>query len=117
MRKDLFEYNDNATVCEGFIASDGSAGKKPCVLIAHQWAGIGVAEFTWLALPIPLWRQQQHFRSTSAQLGDDVTVTRQGVRPARPLVIDELDDHQICLGIEDALETGFFVPGVTPVER
>ena len=39
MQKGTFEYKDGATVCEGFVATDGKPGRKPCVLIAHQWAG------------------------------------------------------------------------------
>lgn len=40
MQKSTFEYKDGATVCEGYVATDGAAGRKPCVLIAHQWAGL-----------------------------------------------------------------------------
>ncbi len=36
----MFEYKDGATVCEGYVASDGASGRKPCVLIAHAWAGL-----------------------------------------------------------------------------
>lgn len=39
MRGETFDYKDGATVCEGHVAGAG-AGKKPCVLIAHQWAGL-----------------------------------------------------------------------------
>jgi dienelactone hydrolase len=39
MHKGSHEYNDGATVCEGHIAHEAGA-KRPCVLIAHQWAGI-----------------------------------------------------------------------------
>lgn len=40
MKKESFEYKDGATTCEGYVAHDG-AGKKPCVLVSHAWAGIG----------------------------------------------------------------------------
>ena len=40
MHKGTFEYTDGATICEGYVASDGKPGRKPCVLIAHQWAGL-----------------------------------------------------------------------------
>ena len=40
MQTGTFEYKDGATTCEGFVASDGKPGRKPCVLIAHQWAGL-----------------------------------------------------------------------------
>jgi dienelactone hydrolase len=39
MRGETFEYKDGATVCEGYVAGAGGT-KKPCVLIAHQWAGM-----------------------------------------------------------------------------
>src|SRR5205809_6958565 len=40
MRKEPIEYKDGTQVCEGYVAFDPAAGKRPCVLIAHQWAGI-----------------------------------------------------------------------------
>ncbi len=40
MQKGTFDYKDGATVCEGFVATDGKPGRKPCVLIVHQWAGL-----------------------------------------------------------------------------
>jgi dienelactone hydrolase len=40
MRTESFEYKDGQQDCEGQIVFDPSAGKRPCVLIAHQWAGI-----------------------------------------------------------------------------
>ena len=40
MQKGTFDYKDGATVCEGYVATDGTPGRKPCVLIAHQWAGV-----------------------------------------------------------------------------
>ena len=40
MHKGTFEYKDGTTTCEGYVASDGKPGRKPCVLIAHQWAGL-----------------------------------------------------------------------------
>lgn len=39
MRGETFDYKDGATTCEGYVAGAGGA-KKPCVLIAHQWAGV-----------------------------------------------------------------------------
>lgn len=39
MRGEAFEYEDGSTVCEGYVAGAG-LGKRPCVLIAHQWAGM-----------------------------------------------------------------------------
>jgi dienelactone hydrolase len=44
MQAGTVEYKDGATVCEGFVASNGKPGRKPCVLIAHQWAGLGDQE-------------------------------------------------------------------------
>lgn len=38
MRNETYDYKDGTTVCEGYMAFDPGA-KKPCVLIAHQWAG------------------------------------------------------------------------------
>ncbi len=43
MNGTTFEYKDGSTVCEGYIAGAGGA-KKPCVLIAHQWAGLSYHE-------------------------------------------------------------------------
>lgn len=40
MQKGTFDYKDGATVCEGYVATDGKPGRKPCVLIVHQWAGL-----------------------------------------------------------------------------
>ena len=40
MQKGTFDYKDGSTVCEGYVATDGAAGRKPCVLVAHQWAGL-----------------------------------------------------------------------------
>jgi dienelactone hydrolase len=40
MSGQVFEYKDDTTVCEGHAATPSGAGKKPCVLIAHQWAGM-----------------------------------------------------------------------------
>jgi len=40
MSGQVFEYKDDTTVCEGYAVTPPGAGKKPCVLIAHQWAGI-----------------------------------------------------------------------------
>jgi len=39
MRGESFHYDDGSIACEGYVAAAG-ATKKPCVLIAHQWAGI-----------------------------------------------------------------------------
>lgn len=39
MRGETFEYKDGSVVCEGYVAGAGG-DKKPCVLIAHQWAGM-----------------------------------------------------------------------------
>lgn len=40
MHSELFDYADGDTVCEGFVAFDNAkTGKRPCVLVAHQWAG------------------------------------------------------------------------------
>lgn len=39
MRKENHEYKDGAVVCEGYTAFEPGA-KRPCVLVAHQWAGI-----------------------------------------------------------------------------
>jgi dienelactone hydrolase len=38
MRGETFHYEDGSVACEGYVATAG--GKRPCVLIAHQWAGV-----------------------------------------------------------------------------
>jgi dienelactone hydrolase len=39
--QDSFDYMDGETACEGFIAWDErKSGPRPCVLVAHQWAGL-----------------------------------------------------------------------------
>ncbi|MDZ4868396.1 MAG: dienelactone hydrolase family protein [Alphaproteobacteria bacterium] len=38
MRGETFHYEDGSVACEGYVAA--VAGKRPCVLIAHQWAGV-----------------------------------------------------------------------------
>jgi dienelactone hydrolase len=35
-----YEYQDDGVTCEGFVAVPSGGGKRPCVLIAHQWAGL-----------------------------------------------------------------------------
>ena len=39
MHGESLEYRDGTTVCEGYVARAASAGKQPCVLIAHDWSG------------------------------------------------------------------------------
>lgn len=39
METRFVEYHDGDTLCEGYLAHDGSGGKKPAVLIAHAWGG------------------------------------------------------------------------------
>jgi dienelactone hydrolase len=39
MSGESYDYKDGSTICEGFVAGN-AGGKKPCVLIAHQWAGM-----------------------------------------------------------------------------
>jgi dienelactone hydrolase len=34
-------YHEGKTVLEGFMAYDDSKGKRPCVLIVHDWDGLG----------------------------------------------------------------------------
>ncbi|WP_437725894.1 dienelactone hydrolase family protein [Sorangium sp. So ce861] len=38
------EYTEGETVCEAYVAHDASsAAKRPCVLLAHAWAGLNEA--------------------------------------------------------------------------
>ena len=39
-----FDYDDNGTTLKGFVAYEKSAGKRPCVLVAHAWGGRGEFE-------------------------------------------------------------------------
>ena len=39
MQKELIEYRDANTALEAFVVHDGSAVKKPAVLVSHAWAG------------------------------------------------------------------------------
>lgn len=39
METRYIEYHDGDTLLEGYLAHDGSAGRKPAVLIAHAWGG------------------------------------------------------------------------------
>ncbi len=39
MTETLQDYRDGDTVCEAFVATADGGGKRPCVLVAHQWAG------------------------------------------------------------------------------
>jgi dienelactone hydrolase len=39
-----FEYPDSDTICEGYVARPAGGGTAPCVLVAHQWAGLSEAE-------------------------------------------------------------------------
>jgi dienelactone hydrolase len=44
MTGESFEYRDGDTVCEGYVARPADGGPAPCVLVAHQWAGLSEAE-------------------------------------------------------------------------
>ncbi|MEI6085385.1 MAG: dienelactone hydrolase family protein [Verrucomicrobiota bacterium] len=37
----LIEYKQGDTTCEGYLAGDTAAGKRPAVLIVHDWMGLG----------------------------------------------------------------------------
>jgi len=37
----LIEYKQGDTTCEGYLAGDTTAGKRPAVLIVHDWMGLG----------------------------------------------------------------------------
>jgi len=39
METTTVEYHDGDTLLEGYLAHDGSSGKKPAVLVAHAWGG------------------------------------------------------------------------------
>lgn len=40
-----FEYHDGSTTCEGYLAiPEGASEPRPCVLVAHQWAGLSEHE-------------------------------------------------------------------------
>jgi len=34
------DYRNGAQTCEGYVALPAGTGRHPCILIAHQWAGI-----------------------------------------------------------------------------
>ncbi|MFC3712343.1 dienelactone hydrolase family protein [Sphingoaurantiacus capsulatus] len=38
------DYRDGDTVCEAYVSHDGKGGKRPAVLVAHQWGGQGPNE-------------------------------------------------------------------------
>jgi len=38
------DYPDGDMICEAYVADGGGAGRRPAVLVAHQWAGLGDAE-------------------------------------------------------------------------
>jgi dienelactone hydrolase len=40
-RAGLIEYKHDNTSCEGYLAGDATAGKRPAVLIVHDWMGLG----------------------------------------------------------------------------
>ena len=45
MHTESFDYRDGGDVCEGYLAYDDRGGApKPCVLVIHQWAGLGGQE-------------------------------------------------------------------------
>ncbi|HEV2365919.1 MAG TPA: dienelactone hydrolase family protein [Caulobacteraceae bacterium] len=35
------EYSDRDTTCEGYFVAGAGEGRRPCVLVAHDWAGLG----------------------------------------------------------------------------
>ncbi|RYZ98432.1 MAG: dienelactone hydrolase family protein [Proteobacteria bacterium] len=41
MSEKLFDYQDGAQTCEGFVASPTKEGKQPAVLVVHSWVGLG----------------------------------------------------------------------------
>jgi dienelactone hydrolase len=40
LRTEHFDYADAGTTCEGYLAYPLGDGRRPCVLVAHQWAGL-----------------------------------------------------------------------------
>ena len=68
MQTGTFEYKDGETTCEGFVASDGKPGRKPCVLIAHQWAGLFEQE-----------RAKAEYFAAKGYVGTLISRTRAGV--------------------------------------
>jgi dienelactone hydrolase len=42
IKTQILEYRDGDTVCEGYLAyDDAKSGKRPGVLVAHEWGGCG----------------------------------------------------------------------------
>jgi dienelactone hydrolase len=40
LRTEHFDYADGDAACEGYLAYPLDEGRRPCVLVAHQWAGL-----------------------------------------------------------------------------
>ena len=42
IKTQIVEYREGDTVCEGYLAyDDAKSGKRPGVLVAHEWGGCG----------------------------------------------------------------------------
>src|SRR3954465_15746394 len=41
MKANAVEYNEGATLCEGWAAYDESRGKRPGILLFTDWTGVG----------------------------------------------------------------------------
>ena len=39
MTETILDYFDGAAPCEAFVAAPDDSAKRPCILVAHQWAG------------------------------------------------------------------------------
>ena len=53
MTEAMLDYFDGETACEAFVAHGSGTAKRPCVLVAHQWAG-----------------QTEHERNTARAMAD-----------------------------------------------
>ena len=77
------EYKSGDVTCEGWQAYDDAAGKRPAVLVVHQWTGISAHE--------------KEAARKLAQLGYNVLVADvygKGVRPQPPAVGQEAGKYK-----------------------
>lgn len=90
-------YREGGTVLEGYMAYDDAKGKRPCVLIVHDWNGIDgyekgradqLAKLGYTAIAVDIYgrgvrpKNPQESAAESGKYGKDRTLTRKRIMAA-----------------------------------
>src|ERR1041385_3909198 len=74
VKTETVEYNDGNTLLEGYLVYDTAvSGKRPGVLIVHQWKGVG-----------PYEKKRAEMLAPLGDVAFALDIYRQGIRPATP---------------------------------